>query len=77
MGEEQSTHRRKKKCIQNFCERKPEGKTPLGRPRRRLDDDIRMDHRQIGLEVVNWIHLAQDWDQWHALMNTVMNLQVS
>jgi hypothetical protein len=51
---------------------KPEGKTPLGRPRRRWEDGVRMDLREIGLGGVDWIRLAQDMDQWCA----VMNLQV-
>jgi hypothetical protein len=54
---------------------KPEGKRPLGRPRRRWEVNIRMDLREIGLEGVDWISLAQDWDQWRAVANTVMNLR--
>jgi hypothetical protein len=56
--------------------RKPQRKRPLGRPRRRWEDNIRMDIREIGLGV-DWIHLAQDKDQRRALVNTVMNLRVS
>jgi hypothetical protein len=55
---------------------KPEGKRPLGRPRRRWEDGIRMDPREIGWGNVDWIQLAQDRDRWWALVNTVMNLQV-
>jgi hypothetical protein len=55
---------------------KPEGKRPLGRPRRRWDDNIRMDLREIGWGGVDWIDLAQDRDQWRALVNTVMNFRV-
>jgi hypothetical protein len=55
---------------------KPEGKRPLGRPRRRWEDGIRMYHREIGLGSVDWIQLAHDRDRWRALVNTVMNLQV-
>jgi hypothetical protein len=55
---------------------KPEGKRPLGRPRRRWEDGIRMDLREIGLRSVDWIQLAQDRDRWWALVNTVMNLRV-
>jgi hypothetical protein len=55
---------------------KAEGKEQLGRPRRKWEDNIRMDLREIGLEGVDWMHLAQDWDQWRFLMNTVMNLWV-
>jgi hypothetical protein len=56
--------------------RKREGKKPLGRPRRTWEDNIRMDLREIGLEGVDWIHLAQDRDQWRAVVNTVMNIRV-
>jgi hypothetical protein len=55
---------------------KPEGKRPLGRPRHRWEDNIRMNLREIGWEGVDWIHLAQDRDQWWALVNMVMNLWV-
>jgi hypothetical protein len=56
---------------------KPERKRPLGRPRRRWEDNIRMDLREIGWKrVVDWLHLAQDRDQWRAVVNTVMNLRV-
>jgi hypothetical protein len=55
---------------------KPKGKRPLGRPRRRWVDNIKMDLTKIGWDGVDWIELAQDRDQWRALVNTVMNLQV-
>jgi hypothetical protein len=55
---------------------KPEGKRPLGRPRRRWEDNIRMDLRERGWGGMDWIDLAQDRDQWRALVNTVMNLRV-
>jgi hypothetical protein len=54
-----------------------EGKRPLGRPRRRWKDNIKMDLREIGIDGANWIQLAQDRDQWQAFVNTVMNLRVS
>jgi hypothetical protein len=54
----------------------PEGKRPLGRPRRRWVDNIKMDLREIGRDGMDWIGLAQNMDQWRALVNTVMNLQV-
>ena len=54
---------------------KPEGKRPLGRPRRRWEDNIKMDLREVG-GVGDWMELAQDRDRWRALVNTVMNLQV-
>jgi hypothetical protein len=59
-----------------FQPRKPEGKRPLGRPRRRYVDNIKMDHREIELDSMDWIDLAQDRDQWWALLNMGMNLQV-
>jgi hypothetical protein len=55
---------------------KPEGKRPLGRPRRRWEYGIKMDLREIGLEDVDWIRLAQDRDQWRAVVSAVMNLRV-
>jgi hypothetical protein len=55
---------------------KPEGKRPLGRPRRRWEDGIRMDLEEIGWGGVEWIHLVQDRDRWRALVNAVMNLRV-
>jgi hypothetical protein len=55
---------------------KPEGKRPLGRPRRRWVNNIKMDLTEIGWDRVDWIELAQDRDQWRALVNTVMNLRV-
>jgi hypothetical protein len=55
---------------------KAEGKRPLGRPRRRWVDNIKMDLREIGLDGMDWIELAQDRDQWRALVNTVMDLRV-
>jgi hypothetical protein len=55
---------------------KPEGKRPLGRPRRRWVDNIKMDLREIRWDGMDWIELAQDREQWRALVNTVMNLRV-
>jgi hypothetical protein len=57
--------------------RKAVGKQPLVRPRHRWEDNIKMDHREIGMEAVDWIYLAQDRDQWPDLVNTVMNLRIS
>jgi hypothetical protein len=54
----------------------PEGKRPLGRPRRRWEDNIKMDLMEIGMDGENWIQLAQDRVQWRAFVNTVMNLRV-
>jgi hypothetical protein len=55
---------------------KPERRRPPGRPRRRWVDNIKMDRREIGLDVIDWIDLAQDTDQWRTLVNTVMNFRV-
>jgi hypothetical protein len=55
---------------------KPEGKRPLGRTRRRWVDNFKMDLRVIGWDGMVWIDLAQDRDQWKALVNTVINLRV-
>ena len=54
---------------------KPEGKIPLGRPRRRWEDNIKMDLREVG-GGGDWMELAQDRDRWWALVNMVMNFQV-
>jgi hypothetical protein len=55
---------------------KPEGRRPLGRPRRRWVDNIKMDLVEVGLGDVDWIDLAQDRDKWRGLVNAVMNLLV-
>jgi hypothetical protein len=55
---------------------RPEGKRPLGRPRRRWEDNIKLDLREIRINAANWIRLAQDMVQWRAFVDTVMNLRV-
>jgi hypothetical protein len=55
---------------------KPEVRRPLGRPRRRWEDNIKMDLREVGWGGMVWINLAQDRDRWRALVNAVMNLRV-
>jgi hypothetical protein len=55
---------------------KSEGKRPLGRPRRRWMDNIKMDLREVGWDGGDWIDLGQDRDRWKAYVNTVMNLRV-
>jgi hypothetical protein len=56
--------------------RKPEGNRPLGRPRRRWVDNIKMDLGKVGWDGVDWIDLAQDRDRWRACVNAVLNLRV-
>jgi hypothetical protein len=68
MGEERQVYR--------ILLEKPERKRPLGRPRHRWEDGIRMDLREIGCGGVEWIQLAQDRDRWRAVVNTVMKLLV-
>jgi hypothetical protein len=68
MGEEKNVYR--------VLMGKPEGKRPLERPRRRWEDGIRMDLREIGWGSVDWIQLAQNRDRWRAVVNTAMNLRV-
>jgi hypothetical protein len=56
---------------------KTEGKRPLGRPRRRWEDNIKKDLQEVGCEGVDWIDLVQDRDRWRVLVNVVMNLRVA
>ena len=55
---------------------KPEGKRPLGRPRRRWEDNIKMDLQEVGRDCGNWMELAQDRDRWRAFVSTVMKFGV-
>jgi hypothetical protein len=55
---------------------KPEGKRPLGRHRRRWEDNIKVDLQEVGCEATDWIELAQDRDRWRALVHAVMNPRV-
>jgi len=59
-----------------FLVGKPEGKRPLGRPRRRWVDNIRMDVQEVGCGYMDWIGLAQDRDRWRTLVSAVKNLRV-
>jgi hypothetical protein len=54
---------------------KPEGKRPLGRPRHRWEDNLKMDLQEVGCDGMDWIELAKDTDRWRALVNAVMNLR--
>jgi hypothetical protein len=65
-----------KRKVYKVLMRKPEGKRPLGRPRRRWEDGIRMDLGEIGLGGVDWIRRAQDRDRWRAVVSAVMNFRV-
>ena len=56
---------------------KPEGKRPLGRPRCRWEDNIKMDLQEVGRGGGNWMELAEDRDRWWALVSTVMNFRVT
>jgi len=68
MGEGRSVHR--------VLVGKPEGKRPLGRHRRRWEDNIKMDHQEVGGGCGDWMELAQDRERWWALVSTVMNFRV-
>jgi hypothetical protein len=68
MGEERGVHR--------VLVGKPEGKRPLGRPRRRWEDNIKMDGEAVGGGRGDWMELAQDRDRWRAIVSTVKNLRV-
>jgi hypothetical protein len=65
-----------KRNVYRLLERKPEGRRPLGRPRRKWIDNIKIDLLEIGVSVVDWIGLPQDRYMWRALVNWVMNLRV-
>jgi hypothetical protein len=67
---------REKRNVYRLLVGKPERKRPLGRPRRRWIDNIKIDMLEIGLSVVDWIGLTQEIYMWRALVNAVMNLRV-
>jgi len=68
MGEGRSVHK--------VLVGKPEGKRPLGRPRHRWEDNIKMDLQEVGRGFGDWMELAQDRERWQALVSTVMNFRV-
>ena len=68
MGERRDVHR--------TLMGKPEGKRPLGRPRRRWEDNIKIDLQEVGRGCGDWMELSQDRDRWRALVSTVRNLRV-
>jgi len=62
--------------LYRFLLRKPEGRRPPGRPRRRWMDNIRIDLQEVGCGYMDWIELAQDRERWRTLVSAVMNLRV-
>jgi hypothetical protein len=68
MGEEKGAYR--------ILVGRPEGRRPLGRPRRRWEDNIKMDLQEVGWVDMDWIDMAQDRDRWRAVVNAVMNLRI-
>jgi hypothetical protein len=74
MGEACSTYGEKRGIYRVLVE-KPEGKRPLGRPRRKWKDNIKIDLQKVGCGSMDWIELAQYRDRWRALVNAVMNIR--
>jgi len=75
MGEACSAYGREERLYRMLVG-KPEGKRPLGRPRYRWEDNIKLDLQEVGYGGIDWIELAQDRDSWRAIVNAVMNLRV-
>jgi hypothetical protein len=65
-----------RRCVYRILVGKPEGKRPLGIPRQRWEDNIKMDSQEVGCAGIDWIKLAQNRDRWQALVNAEMNLWV-
>ena len=76
MGETCRTYR-ERRGVYGVWVGKPEGKRPLGRPRCRWEDNIKMDLQEVGCGGMDWIELAEDSDRWRAFVNAVMNLWVA
>ena len=74
MGRSYNQNRKKGRSPFKILTGTPEGKRPLGRPRRRWEDNIRMDIKEIGINTRNWVDSAQDRDCWRALVNVALNL---
>jgi hypothetical protein len=70
------THMGERRCAYRILVGRPEGRRPLGRPRHRWEDNIKMDHQEVGWGNIDWIDMVQDRDRWWALVNAVMNLRV-
>jgi hypothetical protein len=66
----------KRRCVYRVLVGKPEGKRPLGRPRPRWEDNIKMDLQEVECKGIDWMDLVQDRDRWRALVKAVMNLRV-
>jgi hypothetical protein len=66
----------KERGVYRVLVEKPEGKRPLGRPRRRWEDNIKIDLQEVGCGGMDWIGLAQDTDSWRAILNAVINRRV-
>jgi hypothetical protein len=75
MGRACSRHGGEEECIQNLVE-KPEGMRPLGTPRNRWVDNVKMDHREAKWGGLNWIDLDQNRGQWRGFVNTVMSFRI-
>jgi hypothetical protein len=69
-------HKGKRRGLYRFLVGKPEGKRPLGRPRRRWVDNIKVDLQEVGCGGVDWMELAQDRDRWREFVTEVINLRV-
>jgi len=71
-----NANERETRGVYRFMVGKPEGKRPLGRPRRMWEDNIKMDLQEVGCEIMDWIGMIQDRDRWRTVVNAVINLRV-